>query len=296
VYTRFASAVATTAAITVLVACSNTKAERANARDSSAAPATAGTPATTAGANVVTITAKEYSYDAPAEIPAGLTTIRLVSAGKEVHHVSLIKLEDGKTVQDFAAAMKTPGPFPSWAVEMGGPNPPHPDGGVAEVTQVLAPGNYLLVCFVPGADGLPHVTKGMVRPITVTPSTAPAAAEPSADVTITLRDYAFDLSKPLTAGKHVIRVESDGSQPHEVVLVKLPPGKTVEDVMKWGEKPNGPPPAEFYGGMAGMHEGGHAYFDVDLTPGNYGLLCFLPDAKDGKPHIAHGMFKQLTVS
>ena len=136
-YTRFASAVATTAAITVLAACSNTKAERAAARDSSAAPASAGAPATTAGANVVTVTAKEYSYDAPAEIPAGLTTIRLVSAGKEVHHVSLIKLEDGKTIQDFAAAMKTPGPFPSWAVELGGPNPPHPDGGVAEARVLL---------------------------------------------------------------------------------------------------------------------------------------------------------------
>jgi len=25
-------------------------------------------------------------------------------------------------------------------------------------------------------------------------------------------------------------------------------------------------------------------------------LCFWPDAKDGKPHLVHGMVKQITVS
>jgi hypothetical protein len=35
---------------------------------------------------------------------------------------------------------------------------------------------------------------------------------------------------------------------------------------------------------------------LDLTPGNYALLCFIPDAKDGKPHIMHGMMKDFTVS
>jgi len=25
------------------------------------------------------------------------------------------------------------------------------------------------------------------------------------------------------------------------------------------------------------------------------LICFVPDAKDGKPHLAHGMVKQFSV-
>ena len=37
----------------------------------------------------------------------------------------------------------------------------------------------------------------------------------------------------------------------------------------------------------------HAY--VDLAPGNYGLICFIPDAKDGKPHFMHGMATQFSV-
>ncbi len=31
---------------------------------------------------------------------------------------------------------------------------------------------------------------------------------------------------------------------------------------------------------------------VELTPREYGLICFLPDAQDGKPHVAHGTLKQ----
>jgi hypothetical protein len=44
-----------------------------------------------------------------------------------------------------------------------------------------------------------------------------------------------------------------------------------------------------------MSNGAVVYVPVDLEPGEYGLYCFLPDAKDGKLHIAHGMMTQLTV-
>lgn len=33
-----------------------------------------------------------------------------------------------------------------------------------------------------------------------------------------------------------------------------------------------------------------------VTPGDYGLICFVPDAKDGKPHLVHGMVKTIKVS
>lgn len=35
---------------------------------------------------------------------------------------------------------------------------------------------------------------------------------------------------------------------------------------------------------------------LSLTPGQYAMVCFLPDVKDGKPHHAHGMIKAFTVS
>jgi hypothetical protein len=38
------------------------------------------------------------------------------------------------------------------------------------------------------------------------------------------------------------------------------------------------------------------FVEVDLTPGEYGFLCFVPDAKDGQPHVAHGMMQQFTIN
>ena len=69
---------------------------------------TTATPAaaTPAAPNEVVITASEYKFEAPDQIPAGLTTFKLNDTGKEMHHATLIKLDSGKTVQDLANGMK----------------------------------------------------------------------------------------------------------------------------------------------------------------------------------------------
>ncbi|MDQ2890690.1 MAG: hypothetical protein M3R65_09120, partial [Gemmatimonadota bacterium] len=128
-----------------------------------------------------------------------------------------------------------------------------------------------------------------------TQSAAQVANPPASDIAITLSDYAFTLSKPVTAGHHVFSVDNSASQPHEVQLVQLAPGKTAADVLRWLEKPGGPPPASAIGGVAPFSRTTN-YFAADLTPGNYALICFVRDAKDGKPHFMHGMTSTLTVS
>jgi len=55
------------------------------------------------------------------------------------------------------------------------------------------------------------------------------------------------------------------------------------------------PPASFLGGVSPMEQRAKGRFAVGLTPGNDVLFCFLPDAKDGKPHLMHGMAKPITV-
>jgi len=37
------------------------------------------------------------------------------------------------------------------------------------------------------------------------------------------------------------------------------------------------------------------FITATFTPGTYVLLCFIPDAKDGKPHSSHGMAKEIKV-
>jgi hypothetical protein len=88
---------------------------------------------------------------------------------------------------------------------------------------------------------------------------------------------------------------NDAEQSHEMFMLQLAPGKTAQDFAVWAEKMQGPPPGKPVGGISGMSKGDVVYLPVDLAPGEYGLYCFLPDHKDGKPHIAHGMMQQITV-
>ena len=277
------------AAASILIGCSKGDTPPADSAASLPTPA----PAAAATPNMITFTAKEFSFEGPDTIAAGLTMIHLNAAGKELHHVQLLKLEEGKTFADFQAAVKTGAP-PTWAVPYGGVNPPAP-GGMAIATEVIEAGNYAVVCFVEGPDHVPHMAKGMMKPLTVTPSTA-STAEPNSDVTVSLTDYTFTLSKPLVAGKQTIKVENGAAQPHEVVLVQLAPGKTMDDLKKWVFDMKGPPPGRPMGGIPAFMKGKNAYFDVDLTPGDYGMICFVPDVKDGKMHVEHGMVTQFKIS
>jgi len=267
-------------------------------RPSTATSTAAATPAETPRAvpATVTVTSKDYAFEAPASVPAGAITMRLVNHGKELHQAQLIKFEDGKTVKDFREALKHPGPPPKWVKFMGGPNGVAP-GQETSATAVLTPGNYAYVCFIPSPDGVIHAAKGMIQPFEVT-GALPASAElPAGDVTIKLVDYDFQPSPTLTSGRHTITVENVGIQPHELVLLKLAPGKKVEEFASWAETGmKGPPPAEPLGGVTMLENGGSGSFTADLSAGDYGLICFVPDAKDGKPHLAHGMMKTITVN
>lgn len=247
---------------------------------------------------VVTIIARDFSYEAPDTIAGGMVTLKLVNEGPDLHHVQLLRLTDGKSYADLMSAMQsmTPGSAPpSWIQDVAGPNSPVP-GGEVSLTQELAPGNYAIVCFIDTPDKVPHVAKGMTRSLTVVPPTEPSAAAPVADITVDMSDYAWSVSPELTAGKHVIKLTNSSPQSHEMFIAQLAPGKSAADMMQWADTYQGPPPGTPMGGISGMAPGAEVYLQVDLPAGQYLLLCFLPDAKDGKPHIAHGMIRTITVS
>jgi hypothetical protein len=254
-------------------------------------------PAAPAGPNVITISATDYAFRAPDTVPAGLTTFRMVNQGRELHQ-AIIAGASGRSWDELETAMKMTGPIPAWLTFPAGPGVVV-GGDSSNATANLEPGNYLIMCFIPSPDGQLHVMKGMFRRLVVTPAsrTVAPAPEPKADVTVTLSDYDFTLSAPLTQGTHTIRVENRGPQLHEVTIEQLAPGKTLADVQRWtaggmkGESPTKP-----VGGFTGPDVGKTGWFTVTLAPGKYVLTCFVPDAKDGKPHVAYGMVKEVTVS
>lgn len=276
--------------VTLAVAAACAGGERA--ASDSAAPAT---DSAAAAVNSIDLAATDFSFSAPDTAPAGPTWIRMTNAGKEFHHVIVIHLDSGHTVAEFVKAFAAnPQAPPAWAHPMGGPIAPSPGGQATSTAVNLNPGTYALICVVPSADGVPHLAKGMSRELTVVPTTA-AAAPITPTSTITLADYSFTTSTPLTAGKNIIRVVNSATQPHEVVIVRVFQGKTVGDVAAFGEKPVGEPPGEVIGGASFIAGPVENFIEVDLTPGDYGFICFVPDAKDGKPHIAHGMIQQFKI-
>jgi len=245
-----------------------------------------------------TIVASDFSYEAPDTIPGGFVTLKLVNNGKTYHHVQLVRLLDGKTYADLMEGLKHMQPGmapPPWIEDIAGPNTPEP-GGQSRLVRELVPGDYAILCFVDTPDHVPHVMKGMARQLTVIAPTGDPAPAPTADVTVQMSDYAWSVSTPLTAGRHVLRMENLAQQSHEMFVVKLDEGKTKDDFMKWGMTFDGPPPGKAFGGISGQKPGDVSYLPIELIPGNYLMVCFLPDAKDGKPHLAHGMIQEFTIS
>jgi hypothetical protein len=255
-------------------------------------------PTAQAGPNNVNVTAADYAFLSPDSIPAGLELFHLVNRGPALHHLQIVQLLDGKTVTDLTNAMRNPGPPPPWVKWVGGPNAAVPSGGDTTAAFLTLPaGNYALLCLIPDSTGTPHVALGMVKPLTVTASSATPAAEPPSDIQIHLTDYDFTITGALTPGLHNIRIVNDGPQTHEMLVAALAPGKSAKDLVDWihaGFK--GMPPAKPIGGAAALGSGAEQMVTVQLAPGNYGLFCFLPDIKDGKEHVAHGMVKQITVN
>jgi hypothetical protein len=258
----------------------------------------------------VHFTAKDFAFDGPDTIAAGMITFVLNDESPTWHHLQLIRLPEGMSLPDFQqglSGMQPNTPPPSWLVEAGGVNPP-PPGAPGRVTMLVEPGAYAVICVVDTPpyepangeyqkpDHVPHVFKGMIKGLTVTPSTTPPAPLPASDMSLTLVDYAFSFAEPPTSGSHVIRVENAGTQSHEIALFRLLPGKTVDDVGAWAATYEGAPPMTAVGGVPAMRPGQVADVSVTLAPGNYVGLCFVPDAKDGMPHLQHGMVLPFTVS
>jgi hypothetical protein len=242
--------------------------------------------------NWATIMAQEFTFDAPDTLPAGFTRVNLMNHGVEPHHMVVVRLDSGHVVGELLQSVSAE-KVPNWVTLLGGPNATMP-GSTTETVIELTPGNYAILCVISSTDGTPHVAKGMVRQLTVK-AAATATVPLTPDIELTLTDYAFKTSRPITPGPHVIRVVNIAEQPHEVTLVRLNPGKTIQDFLKWAAKPQGPAPGVWFGGTTPQSKGVSSYIVTDFTPGDYGFICFMPDAKDGKSHHLHGMVDQFKV-
>ncbi|MHB8646553.1 MAG: hypothetical protein ACYDAR_12265 [Thermomicrobiales bacterium] len=240
----------------------------------------------------VTITAKEFSLDLPDKIEAGLVAMRYENNGTQNHNVLFIRLDAGKTLRDFQAAT---GPDDVPGVPAGGTTTVFP-GQRRLFVNDFAVGNYVAFSTSTGPNGVPDVTRGMYRALTVVPSTqATRADEPVANLTVTITDAApIPIPAIITAGPQTWKVTVGGTTTHEMTIARLPPGTKAADVEAWlrgGRK--GPAPGGPGGGpVAGMQlllPGQSGWLLFDLEPGDYTFN----DLPGGGPKTA--LFGQFTV-
>jgi len=183
---------------------------------------------------------------------------------------------------------------PSWAISAGGVGTISP-GGAATTILNLEPGLYAMICDIEDAHGTPHMMKGMIRSLTVSPRRN-GASMPPPDLTIDLTEFAFlgpDTPQP---GLRGIRVRNAGSQAHMALVWRLAPGKSVRDAIHWMNTPSDrSDPVALVGGVPDLAPGQEAQLSIHLEVGHYLLICLVEDPQDHKAHYEKGMVKEFTV-
>lgn len=111
----------------------------------------------------------------------------------------------------------------------------------------------------------------------------------AAQVAVAATEYAFDFEAP-AAGPTSFTMANDGDETHFMLLVKLAEGATIEEALE-SEGEEGVD-EEFESDIAAP--GDDAVLTVDLTPGNWALLCPIP-TPEGEPHFAVGMIEEFTI-
>jgi uncharacterized cupredoxin-like copper-binding protein len=246
----------------------------------------------------ISIEAADYSFEAPAQIEAGLVKLNLVNNGQEPHHAQLARLNEGTTMDQFLGALQQ-GPEAAFPLItfVGGPG--LLDAGFSQqVTLDLIPGQYVLLCFMESHDGMPHLAKGMIKPLEVVATSEEAevsSPQPKADATIKLMDFSFVLPAEIKAGEQVWEVVNEGPQIHEIMIVKLAEDKGVADVQSFLQSPHGAPPFTNLGGFQALTPGETGWLNLNLEPGEYAALCHVPDPASGHAHTQLGMVMPFTV-
>jgi hypothetical protein len=121
----------------------------------------------------------------------------------------------------------------------------------------------------------------------------PSLTEPddsAAQVAVTATDYAFAIDPAPAAGRTQFTMTNEGEERHVMYVFKLAEGSTLEDVLE----SEGETGFEVDGESDTATAGETAILTLDLTPGDWAMICYIPTA-DGTPHFAEGMQSEFTV-
>lgn len=118
----------------------------------------------------------------------------------------------------------------------------------------------------------------------------------AAVTTFIAEDYAFTGPDQLESGWRRVRLINRGKDVHQIQFLALPSGKTITDVERAlaSRSPTLPNWLRRHGGVNSVAPGNEASVAIQLEPGDYLLLCGIPDVA-GRPHAMRGMVRALRV-
>ncbi|MES2521655.1 MAG: hypothetical protein V4617_03070 [Gemmatimonadota bacterium] len=239
------------------------------------------------------VAVRHGAITAPDSVSPGWTRVRVEEA-EDAHIVVLFRLPANSTEQDvaaFVAALDTAPATPQPGVAVGGPEV----GVLGEVILRVTPGLHVLACVRRGEDGHRHASRGEFRVLHARPETAAheaTAAPPSGAQVVRMVDFAYVGTDGWTPGAQLLQVENTGKQDHEVRLVRLRDGATLQS---WMTADDPDTVATSVAGMARIGPGEVAYLPVDLVPGSYLVYCLVADVRSRRPHLELGMVREIRV-
>ena len=244
-----------------------------------------------------TITLSTEGLVAPEIIPAGWVEVTFENTAKAPLFGIMARLDDDATMDDFMGALMgmmsgdagivPPATFTGAPAAM--------PGTTQSVIYNLAAGNYVLLN-VAGEE--PQIATFVVEG-----EVADTDFEPEADLNVALVDFAFGLPVELPAGEQTWLIENLGEQWHELIVIPVPDGTTLEDAMSLllaveGDTEGEGSMPEFAAVWSPMSAGERAWVQVDFAPGTYLVSCFIEDVNSDEHaiHAALGMIQIVTVS
>jgi hypothetical protein len=234
-------------------------------------------------------------------VPAGLVLLTVInqmsSSQNSSGGSSVVGPPAGMSMADFLTAahpVVTPGtqqgfpPIAYQATILGGPGNIDP-GQTGQAIVTIPAGQWA----VTGGGNQPFAM------LTATAGSPSAMAEPNAAVTITEIDFSFAGFDHVPAGPQIWKVVHKGTQPHMLVLLSVPAGTTINELLTaFSAPPNATPTpgspdfsqVRDVGGIDLQSAGTTVYPVLNLAAGTYAAVCFVGDPnKGGEPHAMEGM-------
>jgi hypothetical protein len=239
------------------------------------------------------------------ELQAGWTSLTFRNDGDEAHQVMFARLRDDvdpAEVAEAAAGDSSGGAAIEFVDMLGGVSYIGP-GATIEAMVELPEGLVLAMCYVPDPDGVAHALSGMQTALTVGAADPPPPSDDDGDGaepaqgTIELAADGYRIPSPLPAGWYRVANTDSGTGGqglHELSIMRLDRAVAPDELDGLMEDlaTNATPSVgvEAVGGLGAVSPGFEGYLYLDLPPGDYLAVDFMPDPRETRPHLLDGYY------